>query len=120
MAAPPGSKTYGRLSVMLQLRCTVEPLMHVPPDAFRPPPKVDSAIVRLVPLAVQRLPDVDLRMLDDVVRAAFGQRRKTISNSVARLSTVDDLVNVAIDPRARAEQLTPDDFVRLAMHLSRK
>ena len=63
MAAPPGRKTYGRLSVMLQLRCGVEPLLHVPPSAFRPPPKVESAVVRLVPLANDALPDVDAKLL---------------------------------------------------------
>ena len=120
MAAPPGSKVYGRLSVMLQLRCTVEPLMHVPPTAFRPPPKVDSAIVRLVPLPAEQSPNVDPRVLADVVRAAFSQRRKTISNSVSQLATSDDLRAADIDPRARAEQLAPADFVRLAARVASK
>jgi 16S rRNA (adenine1518-N6/adenine1519-N6)-dimethyltransferase len=120
MAAPPGSRVYGRLSVMLQLRCTVEPLLHVPPSAFRPPPKVDSAIVRLVPLPPERLPDVEIRLLTDIVRAAFSQRRKTISNSVSKLATPDDLRDADIDPRARAEQLAPADFVRLAARVANK
>jgi 16S rRNA (adenine1518-N6/adenine1519-N6)-dimethyltransferase len=120
MAAPPGSKTYGRLSVMLQLRCHVEPLLHVPPGAFRPPPKVDSAVVRLVPLPADVLPDVDETLLGNIVRAAFGQRRKTISNSVSKFATAANLVDAGIDPRARAEQLAPQAFVNLAKVVSRQ
>jgi 16S rRNA (adenine1518-N6/adenine1519-N6)-dimethyltransferase len=120
MAAPPGSKTYGRLSVMLQLRCGVEPLLHVPPSAFRPPPKVESAVVRLVPLSDSALSDVDAKLLGNIVRAAFGQRRKTMSNSVSQFATAEDLVDAGIDPRARAEQLAPHAFVNLAKVVSRR
>ena len=119
MAAAPGSKTYGRLSVMLQLRCTVEPLLHVPPGAFRPPPKVDSAVVRLAPLPPAALPQVDARVLERVVRAAFGQRRKTLSNALSELATADDFAATGVDPRARAEQLEPAAFVALAQQLAR-
>ena len=114
MAAPPGSKTYGRLSVMLQLRCTVEPLFKVPPGAFRPPPKVDSAIVRLTPLPAHALPDADPALIERVVRAAFGQRRKTLSNALHEVATVAQIQAAAIDPRVRAEQLEPAAFVALA------
>ena len=117
MAAPPGSKTYGRLSVMLQLRCTVEPLFKVPPGAFRPPPKVDSAIVRLTPLPADALPDADARLIDRLVRAAFGQRRKTLGNALRDLATAKQIDAAGIDPRARAEQLAPSAFVALARHL---
>ncbi len=120
MAAAPGSKIYGRLSVMLQLRCTVESLLAVPPSAFRPPPKVDSAIVRLVPLQAASLPTVNTQLLDDIVRAAFSQRRKTMSNSVSRFATAADLEQSGIDPRARAEQLAPAAFVALAGHVDAK
>jgi len=118
MAAPPGSKTYGRLSVMLQLRCTVEPLFKVPPGAFRPPPKVDSAIVRLTPLPAHALPDADSGMIDRLVRAAFGQRRKTLSNALRDLATAKQIDAAGIDPRARAEQLAPSAFVTLAQTLA--
>jgi 16S rRNA (adenine1518-N6/adenine1519-N6)-dimethyltransferase len=118
MAAPPGSKTYGRLSVMLQLRCTVEPLFRVPPGAFRPPPKVDSAIVRLTPLPTQALPDADSGMIERLVRAAFGQRRKTLSNALRDLATAKQIDAAGIDPRARAEQLAPSAFVALAQTLA--
>jgi 16S rRNA (adenine1518-N6/adenine1519-N6)-dimethyltransferase len=117
MAAPPGSKTYGRLSVMLQLRCSVEPLFRVPPGAFRPPPKVDSAVVRLTPLPQASLPHADFATIERVVRAAFGQRRKTLSNALSEFASAADLESAGIDPRARAEQLAPSAFVTLAQHL---
>jgi len=120
MAAAPGSKTYGRLSVMLQLRCTVEPLLRVPPGAFRPPPKVDSAVVRLAPLPPAALPDVDGDLLAQVVRAAFGQRRKTLGNALSDLARAEDLVAAGVDPRARAEQLEPGAFVAIARHLGQR
>lgn len=120
MAAPPGSKTYGRLSVMLQLRCTVEPLLHVPPGAFRPPPKVDSAVVRLVPLPAHKLPVVDFTLIEKLVRAAFGQRRKTLSNALREFASAAQLDAAGIDPRARAEQLAPSAYVGLAQFLARQ
>ena len=118
MAAGPGSKTYGRLSVMLQLRCTVEPLLRVPPGAFRPPPKVDSAVVRLTPLAFAQLPDVDFATIGNVVRAAFGQRRKTLANALSSVMDASAIAAAGVDPRARAEQLPPADFVALAQMLT--
>ena len=118
MAAPPGSKTYGRLSVMLQLRCAVEPLLRVPPGAFRPPPKVDSAVVRLTPLPPPSLPQADFALIECLVRAAFGQRRKTLRNALSGLATAAELDAAGIDPRARAEQLAPSAFVALAQFMS--
>jgi 16S rRNA (adenine1518-N6/adenine1519-N6)-dimethyltransferase len=114
MAAAPGSKTYGRLSVMLQLRCAVDPLFTVPPGAFRPPPKVDSAVVRLTPLPASALPDVPFAAIDRVVRAAFGQRRKTLGNALKGVLDAERIENAGVDPRARAEQLAPAAFVALA------
>ena len=114
MAAPSGSKTYGRLSVMLQLRCTVDPLFRVPPGAFRPPPKVDSAVVRLTPLPPAALPDVPFSAIDRVVRAAFGQRRKTLANALKSLLDAGQIEAAGVDPRVRAEQLDPQAFVALA------
>ena len=81
MAAGPGSKVYGRLSVMLQAYCRVESLFDVPPAAFRPPPKVDSAVVRLVPLPPAEIGIADPGLFARVVRDAFGQRRKTLRNA---------------------------------------
>jgi 16S rRNA (adenine1518-N6/adenine1519-N6)-dimethyltransferase len=115
MAAPPGSKVYGRLSVMLQLACKVEPLLRVAPGAFRPPPQVDSAVVRLVPLEPARRPDPGLaRAIDAVVRAAFGQRRKTLANALRGVLDADAIRAAGIDPRARAENVSPSGFVALA------
>ncbi len=114
MAASAGSKVYGRLSVMLQLACRVEPLFDVPPEAFRPPPKVDSTVVRLVPLRPHELHDAPAEQLYAVVRAAFGQRRKTLANALKPLLDSDAIRRADVDPRARAETLTPADFVRLA------
>jgi 16S rRNA (adenine1518-N6/adenine1519-N6)-dimethyltransferase len=114
MAAAPGSKVYGRLSVTLQLACRVEPLFDVPPGAFRPPPKVDSSVVRLTPLPPAQRPDVDPARLQTVVKAAFAQRRKTLGNALKKVLG-EELVRAAgIDPRARAETLAPADFVTLA------
>lgn len=114
MAAPPGSKVYGRLSVMLQLACRVDPLLGVPPAAFRPPPKVDSAVVRLTPLPPAQRPDVDPDAIARVVRAAFGQRRKTLSNALRDVVSIDQMAAAGVDPGSRAEQLSPRTFVELA------
>src|SRR6185312_1472057 len=104
MAAAPGSKVYGRLSVMLQLVCRVEPLLRVAPGAFRPPPKVESAVVRLTPLPPAQCADPALSArIDAVVRAAFNQRRKTLSNAVRGLLDADAIRAAGVDPRARAE-----------------
>jgi 16S rRNA (adenine1518-N6/adenine1519-N6)-dimethyltransferase len=114
MAAEPGSKVYGRLSVMLQLACRVTPLFTVPPGAFRPPPKVDSAVVRLVPLPPEQLPQGDPAKIHAVVKAAFAMRRKTLSNTLKGMVDEAAIRSVGIDPRARAETLAPGDFVKLA------
>lgn len=114
MAADPGSKVYGRLSVMLQLYCTVEPLLKVPPGAFNPPPKVDSAVVRLTPLPAERRHDADPALVERVVRHAFGQRRKTLSNALHGVATSEQIRAAGIDPKERAEQLAPLEFVAIA------
>ena len=114
MAAAPGSKVYGRLSVMLQAYCKVTSLFKVPPGAFRPPPKVDSAVVRLVPRPPEHVGIVDPRHFADVVRAAFGQRRKTLRNALSNVCDAGQIAAAGIDPQSRAEQLAVADFVRLA------
>ena len=114
MAAGPGSKVYGRLSVMLQAYCTVTALFKVLPGAFRPPPKVDSAVVRLVPRPPAEIGIDDPRRFADVVRAAFGQRRKTLRNALGNVCTTEQIIAAGIDPQRRAEQLDVADFVRLA------
>ncbi|HEX7324742.1 MAG TPA: 16S rRNA (adenine(1518)-N(6)/adenine(1519)-N(6))-dimethyltransferase RsmA [Rhodanobacteraceae bacterium] len=120
MAAAPGNKTYGRLTVMLQLACTVEPLLHVAPGAFRPPPKVDSSVVRLIPRPARQRSDPALAgAIDAVVRAAFGQRRKTLGNALRSVLPVAAIAAAGIDPRARAETIAPAGFVALAQQVDR-
>jgi 16S rRNA (adenine1518-N6/adenine1519-N6)-dimethyltransferase len=120
MAAAPGGKEYGRLSVMLQARCRVEPQLRVPPGAFRPPPKVDSAVVRLTPLAPDALPLRAAAVLDRVVRAAFAKRRKTLRNALAGVADDDAMRSVGIDPRARAEDVPVERYIALANGLADK
>ena len=112
MVAEPGSKAYGRLSVMLQWRYYMELLFVVPPTAFDPPPRVDSAIVRMIPLP-QPLA-CDAKRLEQVVTKAFSQRRKVIRNCVAGMFTESDLVDAGIDPQARPEAVPMEQFVALA------
>ncbi|MNV76160.1 Ribosomal RNA small subunit methyltransferase A [compost metagenome] len=114
MAAGPGSKVYGRLSVMLQAWCEVEALFVVPPGAFRPPPKVDSAVVRLVPRDPASVGINDRKRFADVVRAAFGQRRKTLRNALNGVIDAAQFEAADVRSDARAEQLEVADFIRLA------
>lgn len=118
IVAAPGGKDYGRLGVMLQLVCDTEMLLHVPPGAFQPPPRVDSAVVRLRPRPVAERPGVDARILADVVRAAFGQRRKTLANALGRLLDAEAIRAAGVDPRARAETLPPAAFIELARQVA--
>jgi 16S rRNA (adenine1518-N6/adenine1519-N6)-dimethyltransferase len=113
MAAPPGGKVYGRLSVMVQAHCKVESLFKVPPSAFHPVPKVDSAIVKLTPHPVQ--PEANLlAALENLTRAAFGARRKTLANSLHGLLSDIELAACGVDPKRRAETLSQAEFQTLA------
>lgn len=112
MVAEPGSKTYGRLSVMLQWRYHMELLFVVSPEAFDPPPKVDSAIVRMIPKAAPL--QCDSALLEQVVTKAFSQRRKTIRNCLAGLFSEAQLQAHGIDPQARAETIGLEAYVALA------
>ena len=114
MAAGPGSKVYGRLSVMLQAYCRVTPLFKVPPGAFRPAPKVDSAVVRLQPLPPGAVVVADRTRFAHVVRAAFGQRRKTLRNALSGVVDAAAMEAAGVRPDARAEQLSVADFATLA------
>ncbi|MRW93377.1 16S rRNA (adenine(1518)-N(6)/adenine(1519)-N(6))-dimethyltransferase RsmA [Duganella sp. FT80W] len=112
MVAAPGSKTYGRLSVMLQWRYDMSLLFVVPPDAFDPPPKVDSAIVRMIPVA-QPLA-CEQAKLEAVVQKAFSQRRKVIRNCVAGMFTEAQLIEAGINPTDRPEMVGLAQYVALA------
>ena len=123
LAAPPGSKTYGSLSVLTQLYADVRLALRVPPGAFAPPPKVDSAVVHLRVLDRPRVPLADERRFHEVVRAAFGQRRKMLANSLAAglglsLGAVRAAATSAgVDPARRAETLTIQEFAGVAARL---
>ena len=114
ICAAPGGKTWGRLGVMTQLRADVARLFTVPPGAFRPPPKVDSAIVRIVPRSLTVEERSQLPAMGLLVRAAFAQRRKTLRNTLKRYIDERDIEAVGIDPQRRAETLDLGELKRLA------
>ena len=124
VAAAPGSRTYGSLSVLTQIYCDVRLALTVPPGAFHPPPKVDSAVIHLVVRAAPRVALTDERRFHVVVRAAFAQRRKTLANALAAgLGRPAEGIRAAaeaagIDPSRRAETLTILEFAALTARLS--
>ena len=117
LAAQPGEKHYGRLGIMTQYYCQVDYLFTVGPGAFKPAPKVDSAIVRMTPHQQLPHPCKSVAMLEAVVRDAFSQRRKTIRNTLKSRLKVEELEQLNIAPSARPEVLTLADFVRIADYL---
>ncbi|BBP80974.1 ribosomal RNA small subunit methyltransferase A [Pseudomonas sp. Pc102] len=118
LAAEPGGGDWGRLSIMVQYHCRVEHLFNVGPGAFNPPPKVDSAIVRLVPHDVLPHPAKDHRLLERVVREAFNQRRKTLRNTLKGLLDSNAIEAAGVEGGLRPEQLDLAAFVRLADKLA--
>jgi 16S rRNA (adenine1518-N6/adenine1519-N6)-dimethyltransferase len=114
MSAAPGSKVYGRLSVMVQTYCSAQRLFVVSAGAFRPAPKVTSAVVRLRPHRPLSYPLADPAWHARVVAAAFAQRRKTLRNSLSGLVSAEQMVDLGIDPGARAETLSVANFAALA------
>ena len=118
MAAKPGGGDWGRLSIMVQYHCRVEHLFNVGPGSFSPPPKVDSAIVRLTPHAVLPHQAKDARALDRIVREAFNQRRKTLRNTLKNVLSVEEIAAADVDGSLRPEQLDLAAFVRLADQLT--
>lgn len=119
MIAEPASKEYGRLSVMLQYRYVMDKLIDVPPESFQPPPKVNSAIVRMIPFAAHELPAVNETVLSDVVKAAFAQRRKVLRNNLAAYRDKVDFDALGFDLARRAEEVPVAEFVALAQALER-
>lgn len=118
MVAPPGGPEYGRLSVMLQYRFEMERLFLVPPGAFNPAPKVESAVVRMTPRPQETLAAADEALLGEVVKAAFSQRRKMLRNTLRDRLEAADWVALEIDPKRRAEELAVGDYVRIANRLA--
>ncbi len=118
MAAPPGGKTYGRLTVMLGCRFEIESLFDVPSSAFDPPPAVTSALVRLRPLPSKSFAVRDEAVFDRLVRTAFSQRRKTIRNALSGITSASDLSAAGIDPALRPEAIPIATYIVLANRLA--
>ncbi|BCA97090.1 ribosomal RNA small subunit methyltransferase A [Legionella antarctica] len=118
MAAAPGCKAYGRLSVMLQYHCDVAHLFDVPPEAFEPPPKVDSAVVRLIPFQTSPFEQVAVEQLERLVASAFAMRRKTLTNNLKGIISFAQLTDLGVDGGKRPEQISVAEYVQLAKFLS--
>lgn len=118
LCAGVGDKAYGRLGIMVQYHCQTSYMLDVPPYAFEPAPKVDSAIVQLVPHATLPHPANDLDLLQKIVTAAFSARRKTIRNGLKAYATPEILEECAIDPGLRPEKVALEQFVRLTNTLT--
>lgn len=118
MVAAPSTPAYGRLSVMLQYRFHMEKLLDVPPQSFRPAPKVDSAIVRLIPIPPDQIAVRDEALFARIVAAAFGQRRKTLRNTLRDYLQEGDFADLGIDPQRRAENLGVAEFALIANRLA--
>jgi 16S rRNA (adenine1518-N6/adenine1519-N6)-dimethyltransferase len=114
ICAVPGSKKYGRLSVMMQYHCAAECLFDVYPESFDPPPQVMSAILRLTPHTMPPVVVKDKALFKKVVTQAFSQRRKTLRNSLKTLISEDSFLSLGIDPNARAETISLLDFANLS------
>ncbi|WP_322054769.1 16S rRNA (adenine(1518)-N(6)/adenine(1519)-N(6))-dimethyltransferase RsmA [Paraburkholderia bannensis] len=117
MIAEPGTKAFSRLTVMLQYRYVMDKVLDVPPESFQPPPKVDSAIVRMIPYAPHEMPKVDAAILGELVTAAFSQRRKMLRNTLADYRERLDFEALGFDLQRRAEDVPVDEYVRVAQAL---
>jgi len=118
MVAEPGTKAFSRLSVMLQYRYVIDKLLDVPPESFQPPPKVDSAIVRMIPYAPHELPSVDQTTLGALVTAAFSQRRKMLRNTLSAYRDAVDFDALGFDLQRRAEDVPVAEYVSVAQAVS--
>jgi 16S rRNA (adenine1518-N6/adenine1519-N6)-dimethyltransferase len=118
MAAQPGNKTYGRLTIMLGCALEVVPLFDVPREAFSPPPKIMSSIVRMRPIPQPAFKIHDAAVFESLVRLAFSRRRKTLRNALQGMATVADIEALGLDPTARPEQVGIEDWIALANEIS--
>lgn len=114
MTAQPGSGAYGRLGIMVQYYCQTEDLFEVPPTSFDPPPKVDSAIVRLVPHKTLPFVANNVKTLESLVNAAFQQRRKTLRNTLKQILTEEQLAQMPVDLSLRPENISIEDYVKMS------
>ncbi|MCW8452177.1 16S rRNA (adenine(1518)-N(6)/adenine(1519)-N(6))-dimethyltransferase RsmA [Legionella quinlivanii] len=117
LVASPGSKDYGRLSIITQYYCQADFLFEVPPEAFFPKPKVDSAIVRLKPYTNSPYPKIDIIRFQNLVAQAFSMRRKTLANNLKPLLSANDISNLGIDPLRRPEQISIREYIDISKHL---
>lgn len=120
LVAAPNNKKYGRLTIIAQYYCQIIPVLEVPPTAFVPAPKVDSAVIKLIPHATSPYPKTDVKSLEKVTASAFGQRRKTLRNSLSSLFNMQELDDLGISNHLRAENVTIEQFCQLANYLSSK
>lgn len=120
MVARPGASAHGRLSVMLQRYFSMEKILVVPGSAFHPAPKVESAVVRMLPALRAAHKASDERLFAEVVAAAFSQRRKMLRNTLGKYLDKEDFAALGLDPGGRAQELSVDDFVGVADYLARK
>lgn len=117
ICADTGSSDYGRLSIMSQYLCDTELLFEVPPSAFTPPPKVNSAVIRLIPHKDWQARMPQFHKLESLVKLAFQQRRKTIANNLKAFLTRDELIAMNIDPALRPQQLSLQDYLNILNHV---
>jgi 16S rRNA (adenine1518-N6/adenine1519-N6)-dimethyltransferase len=120
MVAAPSTSAYGRLSVMLQYRYAMEKLLDVPSHAFRPAPRVESAVIRMLPHVPSELQAKDESLFARIVSSAFSQRRKTLRNTLGGYLAREDFTALSIDPGGRAQNLASGDFARIANYLGNK
>jgi 16S rRNA (adenine1518-N6/adenine1519-N6)-dimethyltransferase len=118
MVAAPSTPEYGRLSVMLQYRFHMEKLLDVPPESFRPAPKVDSAIVRMIPMPRKEIQVQDEKLFAEIVMQAFGQRRKTLRNTLRERISESDFEQLGINPQLRAENLGYLEYAKMSNWLA--
>ena len=119
IVAEPGAHDYGRLSVMLQYRFDMEKVLDVPAQAFKPEPKVESAVIRMIPRTTDAQRAQDDKVFAQTVTLAFSQRRKTLRNTLGGVLSAPDFEALEIDPQRRAQTLSIADFVRIADYRAR-
>ncbi|MEM6985413.1 MAG: 16S rRNA (adenine(1518)-N(6)/adenine(1519)-N(6))-dimethyltransferase RsmA [Pseudomonadota bacterium] len=117
LAAQPGDKAYGRLSIMAQYHCEVSPVFTVAPGSFNPPPRVDSAVVTMRPHKTPPFDVGDPALFQQIVTSAFSAPRKTLRNALAKLFDEERLRTAGIDPQTRAERVTPQEYAALSRQL---
>ena len=118
MVAAPSTSAYGRLSVMLQRRFHLQALFDVPPEAFHPPPRVESAVVRMIPKPGSEIAKMDEKLFAEIVASAFAMRRKTLRNTLANKLKVEEFAKLGIDAGLRAENLAVSDYEAITLHIA--